>query len=84
MGWPNADPEGWDVVCRDAAEAWLVDEVVAFHALTEPPKRGYHLLLEMLQAEHPDVFDKILMRAPMSYIGGATNDYFMARFGGES
>ncbi len=81
MGWPNSDPEGWDEVCRDAFVRWLYDEMRKLDGDDWTTPVNY--LVELFQDEHRDVFDALLTKVDAHYIDGATNDYFMAKYGGD-
>ncbi len=80
MGWPNNDPERWNIVCAEAVTAWYMNEYFKYAGDLAPT---VYELVEFLQSEHSDIFDALLMQVDASTIDGATNDYFMAKYGGE-
>lgn len=73
MGWPNQDPEGWDMVCRGAVAEWLnseFDTFWSFQSLHRPLA-----MVEMLQAEHSDIFNALLLKVPRVILHAHEADY---------
>ena len=76
MGWPEAHPEGWAEVERDAVQIWMVEELIAFHSSSyEPHKPNDMVLIAWLQAEHGDIFRALVEATGLRALAGAEADY---------
>ena len=78
MGWPNQDPEGWDKVCRDAVAEWLEAEKEIWDG-TDYNSYDSNIseLVNMLQSEHRDIFDALLLKVPSDLLHAHEADYLM-------
>ena len=80
MGWPNADPEGWDEVERRAVGEWMRKEQLAFTSEWPMREEQRTMLLLWLQAEHGNIFRAMVEALPTSALSDAEADYLERKF----
>ena len=85
MSWVHEDQEGWDKCCRDACATWLTSAMREWDGAEKVRVIGLQAgwdigdMMEMLQAEHPDVLAIMLKSGGDKYLADAQYDYFMGK-----